>query len=136
MREHIINYLKDKHGDDGTDWFYEGCPQTVLTRCADLRFKTTKSGDKPREDYTYMNFIDYHSIIFFKDNFEDLKTIFTPPNLEKVNKDIKLKWLKDYEKIRNKWSHQDESEQVVDKKDYETLNEIYNWLDSRLRISN
>ena len=50
--------------------------------------------------------------------------------------DIKLKWLKDYEKIRNKWSHQDESGQLVNRKDYETINEIFNWLDSRLRISN
>ena len=56
----VIDEIKDKHGDDGTDWFYEGCPQSVITRCGDARFKVQKSGSKPREDHTYLNFIDYH----------------------------------------------------------------------------
>ncbi len=105
-------------------WWTAGVPFTVRKPCV-IRKEQESSSESP---WKFLDIIHYKEIINYQWNL--LGDFFTPPGMEQASRKSKLSWLDDINSIRNKYSHP--SREKVTEKEYNDLEEIYEWLQKKL----
>jgi len=97
LYDNVFRRLKKHFGQNESEWWVKGVPQSVRENCAKLR-----ENDPERKNLEqYITLIDYFTIAYHNWSFFEEYMAFTKDG----GKDKKLAWLKDLNKIRNKTHH-------------------------------
>jgi DGQHR domain-containing protein len=99
IMDYVISILKEKHGDDITQWWHEGIPKSVRDPAWE---KSTSVGEYHYPE-KYLNFIDWWKIIY--QNFDLFEKEFTIDAKRHDSKKKKLGWFVEVNDIRNIVSH-------------------------------
>lgn len=110
--------LKEEFGEK--NWWYEGVPEKVRKQCV-AKKEEKRSEKDPSSFFTIVNYIE-----IIKENWAQLGEHYTPPGLERRNKNDKLKWLKHLNDIRIKYSHPPSD--PVTEEEYNFLVDTHGWL--------
>jgi len=120
LHEFVIKKLKEQFG--AKNWWINGVPESILTKCYERRI----NDDKEANDWEFLDPLDYQSIL--SKHWDIFAEYFTPPELNKNNigKNRKLKWLEVFNDIRKKYSHP--QRENTTEKEYEFLVNTKEWL--------
>jgi len=119
IRDFIFNKLKKEYGVANDRWWTEGVPTDVQKKCANERIEKKKG-----PDWKYLFLMDYYRII--KDQHKLFLNTFTPPDSKSAKIDNKLKWFRDWNHIRNKYSHPEQG--TVTEEEYQVMLYLKKWL--------
>lgn len=120
IRDFIFDQLKKAYGEADDRWWTEGVHTDVQKKCANERIEKKEVGP----DWKYLFLMDYYKIIKHKKKI--LINLFTPPGLKSAGIDKKLKWFKDWNNIRNKYSHPEQG--IVTEEEYQFMLDTKDWL--------
>lgn len=114
INEVVIGKLKERFGEKGRAWWYEGVSEKIRTNCVGMH-EQNKGEGKP-ENYLFL--IDYQTIVGSPGNWSDIfQQLFSYPktkNMKSKNKVEQLKWMKDLNDIRKKTMHPERGLLTVD----------------------
>lgn len=105
-------------------WWIHGIPKKIQKDCADN--KIDLASEEP--EWRFLNTIHYLDII--KQNWDSLGEVFTYPGTESSGKEKRLSWIKDFNLIRQKYSHP--QRESVSENEYMFLEKINFWLKQSL----
>lgn len=120
--EFIKSKLKQEFGEKY--WWMQGVPKQIQKECS-LR-KIDEGTEEP--EWHFLNTIHYLSII--DKNWGILGEYFTPPGMENEKKLKKLEWLRNFNSVRQKYSHP--QRENTTEKEYNFLKETHEWLQKKL----
>lgn len=112
--------LKEAYGTKMNKWWIEGIPKKIQKDCANKKIE--KGSTEPQENF--LNTIHYRDII--SENWEELGNYFTPPGFGNESKVKKLSWLKDFNDIRQKYTHP--QREPITENELSFLKELNDWL--------
>jgi len=121
----VKNKLKETFGVKDKKWWIEGIPKKIQKDCANKKIE--KGSTEPEENF--LNTIHYMDII--SNNWNELGNYFTPPGFNNESKLKKLSWLKDFNDIRQKYTHP--QREPITEKELNFLKELFGWLKIKLR---
>lgn len=119
-----IKLLKDKYGEEGKKWWYEGVPNAVRESC--LKQQNADKGLKEAEQYLYL--IDYHSIA--SNNWDLFKEFLSFS--KDGGKTKQLEWLIKLNHIRQTTHHAEKWPATKD--DVAFVNEYYSKIIERFTL--
>ncbi|MBT3417072.1 DGQHR domain-containing protein [Candidatus Woesearchaeota archaeon] len=120
----VQNKLKEIFGVKEKKWWIEGIPKKIQKDCANKKIE--KGAIEPEENF--LNTIHYMDII--SNNWNELGNYFTPPGFSNESKSKKLSWLKDFNDIRQKYTHP--QREPITEKELAFLKELNAWLKTQL----
>ncbi|NHZ85552.1 MAG: DGQHR domain-containing protein [Planctomycetia bacterium] len=118
----VKNKLKESYGVKNDKWWIDGVPEKIQKDCSNKKIE--KKSTEPLENF--LNTIHYYEIIVSSQNWDILGNYFTPPGFSNEGKPKKLNWLKEFNNIRQKYTHP--QREPITEKELETLQQLYSWL--------
>lgn len=123
---YIKSILKEAHGEINDNWWVNGVPIPIQQKCSDRKI-LNRSAEPPDH---FLTTIEYETIISSKDNWPIFVEVFTPPGMENESKSKRTSWLKEFNSIRQKYTHP--QRENVSEMELEFLKELDDWLTPRI----
>ena len=118
----IKSRLKERFGEKY--WWIEGVPKTIQKKCAEKKIDAGTT----EPEWHFLDTIHYATII--EKEWTLFGNYFTHPNHKSGNKKKKLEWLRNFNSIRQKYSHP--QRENTTEEEYNFLVETKNWLENSL----